>query len=235
MNLTKALNSTHKTKRIGRGQGSGMGKTATKGGKGQTARKGYNEKRGFEGGQQPLQRRLPKVGFSSKFTKPYVINVEKIKAVKDLAEISFESLKSVHKFAKSISKIKLIGIGAKELASKIKDENISVSGANSSKKAKNSSQKAENSTNLATSKKAEKAVSKTKTNSAKADEIQGTQAEQKAKKAETKVNSAPKASKASTPKNATNSAKAGAKAGTKVSTKAENSAKKATAVKKENE
>lgn len=128
MNLTKAANSTHKTKRIGRGQGSGMGKTSTKGGKGQTARKGYNEKRGFEGGQQPLQRRLPKIGFTSKFEKAYVINVEKVKAIQELDEISFESIKSVHKFAKSVRKIKLIGASAKKLASKIKDENISTSG-----------------------------------------------------------------------------------------------------------
>lgn len=128
MNLTKATGSTRKIKRIGRGQGSGMGKTATKGGKGQTARKGYNEKRGFEGGQQPLQRRLPKVGFTSKIEKPYVINVEKISAVKNLNEITFESVKSVHKFSKAVKKIKLIGTSAKDLASKIKDENISVSG-----------------------------------------------------------------------------------------------------------
>lgn len=128
MNLTKAAGSTHKTKRIGRGQGSGMGKTATKGGKGQTARKGCNEKRGFEGGQQPLQRRLPKVGFTSKIAKPYVINVEKITAVKELNEITIESIKSVHKISKSVTKIKLIGASAKDLASKIKDENISVTG-----------------------------------------------------------------------------------------------------------
>lgn len=135
MNLTKAPNSTHKTKRIGRGQGSGMGKTSTKGGKGQTARKGYNEKRGFEGGQQPLQRRLPKVGFTSKFQKAYVINIQKIKAIKDLSEISFESIKSVHKLAKSVCKIKLIGAGANELASKIKDANISTSKAKEPQKA----------------------------------------------------------------------------------------------------
>lgn len=128
MNLTPAKGSTRKIKRIGRGQGSGMGKTATKGGKGQTARKGYNEKRGFEGGQQPLQRRLPKVGFTSKIEKPYTINVEKITKIKDLSEISLESLRTVHKFSKSVKKIKLIGKSAKELASKIKDANISVSG-----------------------------------------------------------------------------------------------------------
>ena len=128
MNLTKAAGSTRKIKRIGRGQGSGMGKTATKGGKGQTARKGYNEKRGFEGGRQPLQRRLPKVGFTSKVEKPYVINVEKITAIKDLSEITFESIKSVHKISKSVSKIKLIGASAKDLKAKVKDENISLSG-----------------------------------------------------------------------------------------------------------
>ncbi|EGK8083854.1 50S ribosomal protein L15 [Campylobacter lari] len=128
MNLTKAPGSTHKTKRIGRGQGSGMGKTSTKGGKGQTARKGYNEKRGFEGGQQPLQRRLPKVGFTSKFEKPYVINVEKITAIKELNEITFETINSIHKLSKNVNKVKLIGASAKDLASKIKDEKITFSG-----------------------------------------------------------------------------------------------------------
>ena len=130
MNLTKAKGSTRKIKRIGRGQGSGMGKTATKGGKGQTARKGYNEKRGFEGGQQPLQRRLPKVGFNSRVQKPYEINVEKVKAVATLSEITLSSLKEVYKLPKSVSKVKLIGKSAKDLASKIKDENISFSGQN---------------------------------------------------------------------------------------------------------
>lgn len=127
-NLQKAAGSTRKIKRIGRGQGSGWGKTATKGGKGQTARKGYNEKRGFEGGQQPIQRRLPKVGFTSKFEKPYVINVDKIEAIKGLSEITAESIRSVHKISNSVKKIKLIGAGVKELASKIKDENVTYSG-----------------------------------------------------------------------------------------------------------
>ena len=126
--LQKAPGSTHKTKRIGRGCGSGMGKTATRGGKGQTARTGSHQKRGFEGGQQPLQRRLPKVGFHSRFAKPYVINVEKITAVKELGVITFESIQSVHKVSNSVSKIKLIGAGAKELASKIKDDKVITSG-----------------------------------------------------------------------------------------------------------
>ncbi|WP_298960294.1 50S ribosomal protein L15 [uncultured Campylobacter sp.] len=127
-NLKKAPGSTHATKRLGRGQGSGLGKTAGRGGKGQTARTGSHEKRGFEGGQQPIQRRLPKVGFTSKFEKPYVINVDKIEAIKDLSEITVESIKSVHKISNSVKKIKLIGVDAKALASKIKDENVKFSG-----------------------------------------------------------------------------------------------------------
>ncbi|WP_298062519.1 50S ribosomal protein L15 [uncultured Campylobacter sp.] len=127
-NLKKAPGSTHATKRLGRGQGSGLGKTAGRGGKGQTARTGSHEKRGFEGGQQPIQRRLPKVGFTSKFEKPYVINIDKIEAIKDLSEITVESIKSVHKISNSVKKIKLIGVGAKALASKIKDENVKYSG-----------------------------------------------------------------------------------------------------------
>lgn len=127
-NLKPAYGSTKSIKRIGRGQGSGNGKTAGKGNKGQRARKGYNEKRGFEGGQQPLQRRLPKVGFSSRVQKPYVINVERIVAIKELSEITIQSIASVHKISKSVTKIKLIGASAKELATKIKDENITVSG-----------------------------------------------------------------------------------------------------------
>ncbi len=129
-NLTPAVNSTHKTKRKGRGQGSGMGKTASRGANGQKSRTGYSIKRGFEGGQQPLQRRLPKVGFYSGLVKPYVINVEKIKTVATLEEITMDTLRSIHKIANSVKQVKLIGKGAKDLASKIKDENVVYSGIN---------------------------------------------------------------------------------------------------------
>ena len=95
-NLTPAENSTKKIKRVGRGQGSGMGKTASRGANGQKSRTGYKRKRGFEGGQQPLQRRLPKVGFTSKIEKPYVINIDKIKAVAELAEITVDAIRTVH-------------------------------------------------------------------------------------------------------------------------------------------
>ncbi|WP_024954082.1 50S ribosomal protein L15 [Sulfurospirillum arcachonense] len=127
-NLTPADGSTHSRKRVGRGQGSGMGKTASRGCNGQKSRSGYKIKRGFEGGQQPLQRRLPKVGFVSRVTKPYTINVERVKAVAELAEITMDSIRSVHKIAGSVSKVKLIGAGAKELAAKIKDDNITFTG-----------------------------------------------------------------------------------------------------------
>ncbi len=127
-NLQPAPGSTHKTKRVGRGQGSGMGKTATRGQKGQKSRTGYSQKRGFEGGQQPLQRRLPKIGFNSRVQKPYAINVDKVKKVAQLEEITIETIRSVYKLPAYVTKVKLIGSSAKEIASKIKDENISYSG-----------------------------------------------------------------------------------------------------------
>lgn len=126
--LTPNAGSTHKTKRTGRGQGSGLGKTAGRGNKGQRSRSGYKNKRGFEGGQQPMQRRLPKVGFTSKVEKPYVINVGRIVKIQELAEITVESIKSVHKLPKTVKKVKLIGAEAKDLVSKIKDENVTTSG-----------------------------------------------------------------------------------------------------------
>jgi large subunit ribosomal protein L15 len=78
-NLHPAKGSTHKKKRLGRGPGSGLGKTAGKGHKGQKSRSGYSSKRGFEGGQMPLQRRLPKRGFTNIFKKQWVeISLAKI-------------------------------------------------------------------------------------------------------------------------------------------------------------
>src|ERR671914_2612113 len=70
-NLRPAEGSTHKKKRVGRGPGSGMGKTAGRGNKGQKSRSGYSGKTGFEGGQMPLQRRLPKRGFTNIFKKQW--------------------------------------------------------------------------------------------------------------------------------------------------------------------
>ena len=127
-NLTPAENSTKKIKRVGRGQGSGMGKTASRGANGQKSRTGYKRKRGFEGGQQPLQRRLPKIGFTSKVEKAYVINTDRIVKVAELSEITLDAIKGVIKLPNYVTKVKLIGSKAKELASKIKDEAITTSG-----------------------------------------------------------------------------------------------------------
>lgn len=126
--LKPAEGSTKNTKRVGRGQGSGMGKTSTRGQKGQKSRSGYKIKRGFEGGQQPIHRRLPKIGFTSRVNKPYVINVEKIKKVAELSEITMASIREVHKLSVSVKQVKLIGASAKDLVSKIKDKNVTVTG-----------------------------------------------------------------------------------------------------------
>lgn len=70
--LHPAKGSTHKKKRVGRGPGSGLGKTAGRGEKGQKSRSGYSSKTGFEGGQMPLHRRLPKRGFTNIFKKRWI-------------------------------------------------------------------------------------------------------------------------------------------------------------------
>jgi len=127
-NLTPAEGSTSNRKRVGRGQASGTGKTAARGQKGQKSRSGYKRKRNFEGGQQPLAKRMPKIGFTSRLVKPYVINVTKIKAVAELSEITIESIRGVHKMGAAVAKVKLVGAGAKDLASKIKDENVTTTG-----------------------------------------------------------------------------------------------------------
>jgi len=80
-NLRPAKGSTHRKKRVGRGPGSGLGKTAGRGNKGQKSRSGYSGRPGFEGGQMPLQRRLPKRGFTNIFKKSWLeISLEKIDA-----------------------------------------------------------------------------------------------------------------------------------------------------------
>ena len=95
-NIQPASGATHNSKRIGRGQGSGKGGTATKGHKGQKARDGYSQKIGFEGGQMPLQRRLPKFGFNNISRKEYRgINLDTIQALvdaKNLTEVTKEVL-----------------------------------------------------------------------------------------------------------------------------------------------
>ncbi len=77
--LRSAKGALQKRKRVGRGPGSGLGKTAGKGSKGQKSRSGYSHRRGFEGGQMPLHRRIPKRGFTNVFRKEYaIVNLEQL-------------------------------------------------------------------------------------------------------------------------------------------------------------
>ena len=83
-NLKPAEGSTKRTKRIGRGEGSGYGGTATRGNKGAQARSGYSHKIGFEGGQMPIQRRLPKYGFKNPTRVEFaVVNVAALQALSE--------------------------------------------------------------------------------------------------------------------------------------------------------
>ncbi len=95
-NIQPSSGATHNSKRVGRGQGSGKGGTSTKGHKGQKSRAGYSQKIGFEGGQMPLQRRLPKFGFNNINRKEYrAINLDTIQALvdaKNLSEVTKEVL-----------------------------------------------------------------------------------------------------------------------------------------------
>jgi large subunit ribosomal protein L15 len=96
-NLKPAKGSTHHQRRIGRGQGSGYGGTATRGHKGAKSRSGYSKKVGFEGGQMPLQRRVPKYGFSNINRVEYkAVNLDAIQTLidrKNLTEINPEVLR----------------------------------------------------------------------------------------------------------------------------------------------
>ncbi len=79
----------HKPKRVGRGMGSGLGRTAGRGDKGQRSRSGFRQMRGFEGGQMPLHRRLPKRGFHNKFRKQYaVVNLETLARIEGAQTIT---------------------------------------------------------------------------------------------------------------------------------------------------
>ncbi|APG63915.1 50S ribosomal protein L15 [Tenacibaculum todarodis] len=87
-NLKPAEGSVKKVKRIARGEGSGKGGTATRGHNGQKSRSGYSRKIGFEGGQMPLQRRVPKFGFTNINRKEYVgINLDKLQSLVDAKKI----------------------------------------------------------------------------------------------------------------------------------------------------
>ena len=113
-NLKPAEGSTHREKRIGRGQGSGHGGTSTRGHKGAKSRSGYSKKVGFEGGQMPIQRRLPKFGFTNINRKEFKgINVGTLQMVAEkmnLTLIDVDTLISVG-LARKKDKVKILGNG----------------------------------------------------------------------------------------------------------------------------
>ena len=116
--LQPAEGSRFTRKRVGRGIGSGTGKTSGKGHKGQNARSGGGVRPGFEGGQMPLYRRLPKRGFTNIFAKQYVtINVSELERFEDGTEVTAELLKETGVVSKTLDGIKVLGRG--ELTKKL--------------------------------------------------------------------------------------------------------------------
>ena len=119
-NLKPAKGSTHNTKRVGRGQGSGKGGTATRGTKGAQARAGYEHKVGFDGGQMPIQRRLPKWGFTNPTRVEYkAVNLSSLQALSESlgsSVITIEDIKAAG-LAGTKELVKVLGEG--ELTAKL--------------------------------------------------------------------------------------------------------------------
>ncbi len=110
--LGPAYGSTATKKRVGRGTGSGLGKTSGKGHKGQKARSGGSIRRGFEGGQTPLYRRIPKRGFKNHFAKEYaVINVSDLERFEENAVVNIDTLISEGIIRKELDGLKVLGNG----------------------------------------------------------------------------------------------------------------------------
>ena len=122
-NLKPAEGSTHSSRRIGRGPGSGLGGTSTRGHKGAKSRSGYKKKIGFEGGQMPLQRRVPKAGFKNINHKEYfAVNLSTLQALaeaKNLTKIGIEELKAAG-LTNGKELVKVLGNG--ELTAKLEVE-----------------------------------------------------------------------------------------------------------------
>ncbi|MBQ9094472.1 MAG: 50S ribosomal protein L15 [Prevotella sp.] len=113
-NLTPAAGSTHSRRRIGRGPGSGLGGTSTRGHKGAKSRSGYKRKIGFEGGQMPLQRRLPKFGFKNINHKEYLAvnlsTIQKIAEKQNVSKIGIDELVAAG-LTNGKELVKILGMG----------------------------------------------------------------------------------------------------------------------------
>lgn len=116
-NLKPPRGSRHRKVRVGRGMGSKLGKTSGAGNKGQQSRRGYSRRAGFEGGQMPLHRRLPKRGFSSPFPKTFaVVNVESLNAFPAGEIVTPESLAGRGLIRATRDGIKILGDGELKVA-----------------------------------------------------------------------------------------------------------------------
>ena len=110
--LGPAYGATTSSKRVGRGIGSGLGKTAGKGHKGQKARTGGSIRRGFEGGQTPLYRRIPKRGFKNHFAVEYaIVNLSDLEQFEDGSVVNAESLIAKGIIKKELDGVKVLGNG----------------------------------------------------------------------------------------------------------------------------
>jgi large subunit ribosomal protein L15 len=117
-NLKPKKGARHAKKRVGRGPGSGHGKTSSRGEKGQKSRSGYSGKRGFEGGQMPLHRRLPKRGFTNIFKKDYaIVNVVDLERFDNGATIDDATLRQAGLVKGANDGVKVLGNG--ELSKKL--------------------------------------------------------------------------------------------------------------------
>jgi large subunit ribosomal protein L15 len=125
--LKKHQGSSRKAKRVGRGSGSGYGKTAGRGHKGQKSRSGGYHKVGFEGGQMPLQRRLPKVGFASKLAKHTAeVRLHELSKIKEF-DVDLDVLKNAKIVSKTIMRAKVIATGTIDKAINLKGIKASAS------------------------------------------------------------------------------------------------------------
>ncbi len=129
-NLKPAEGSTHKEKRIGRGQGSGRGGTSTRGHKGAKSRSGYSSKKAHEGGQTPLQRRLPKFGFKNfnrvEYNGVNLDVLQNLAETKGIAEVNIEVLAANGLVSKN-DLVKILGRGELKSALKVKAHKFSES------------------------------------------------------------------------------------------------------------
>jgi len=134
--LKPAPGANRKNKRVGRGMGSGHGKTATRGYNGQHSRAGASMRPGFEGGQMPLYRRLPKRGFNNIFRKEYVVvNLEKLASLEAGAKIDPVVLRD-NGFIKNLNEdVKILGTGEIEIAIHVRAHRFSKSAAEKIQKA----------------------------------------------------------------------------------------------------